>query len=236
MPEEAKAKPYVRLGPVAGFALMVLGMAVAFSYVKFIMIPFGREETLLAAAGQAHDAFECDEALRAAGEANPLAWEPALVRARMWQHQASAGPRGPGQAISLERATEAYREALDRQPRLVRGWLGLADCRMAPEGTAKEPDLSGVALAEPEALADALAYLQEASRLAPTDSATHIKMAQVLDQLGRPDRALAEYRQALELDDRLPAGSRHLGSDARRAAEKRAGELKESLAGRPATP
>ena len=215
-----------RFGSAAQFALMVLGMALIFSYVKFIMLPVGREETLLAAAGQATDAFECDEALRAAGEATPLAWEPALVRGRMWQREASAGPRGPGQAVSLDRAMEAFREALARQPRLGQAWLGLADCRLAPEGADKDP----------EALADALGYLQEASRLAPTDAATRIRMAEVLDRLGQGGRALAEFRQALDLDDRLPAESRHLGSDARRAAEQRAGELEESLAGQPAMP
>jgi UDP-GlcNAc:undecaprenyl-phosphate GlcNAc-1-phosphate transferase len=225
-----------RFGSAAQFALMVLGMALIFSYVKFIMLPVGQEETLLAAAGQATGAFECDEALRAAGEANPLAWEPALVRGRMWQREASAGPRGPGQAISLERAMEAFREALARQPRLGQAWLGLADCYLAPEGADKDPDLSGVALAEPEALADALGCLQEASRLAPTDAATHVRMAEVLDRMDQGGRALAEFRQALDLDDRLPAESRHLASDARRAAEQRAGELEESLAGQPAMP
>jgi len=215
-----------RLGSAAQFALMVLGMALIFSYVKFIMLPVGQEETLLAAAGQATGAFECDEALRAAGEANPLAWEPALVRGRMWQREASAGPRGPGQAISLQYAMEAFREALARQPRLGQAWLGLADCYLAPEGADKDP----------EALADALGCLQEASRLAPTDAATRVRMAEVLDRLGQGGRALAEFRQALDLDDRLPAESRHLGSDARRAAEQRTGELEESLAGQPAMP
>jgi len=215
-----------RFGPAAQFALMVLGMALIFSYVKFILLPVGQEETLLAAAGQAADVFECDEALRAAGEANALAWEPALVRGRMWQREASAGPRGPGQAIPLARAMEAFREALARQPRLGQAWLGLADCYLAPEGSDKDP----------EALAAALGCLQEASRLAPADAATHLRMAEVLDRLGQGESALAEFRGALDLDDRLPPGPGHLAPDARRAAEKRAGELEESLAGQPAMP
>jgi UDP-GlcNAc:undecaprenyl-phosphate GlcNAc-1-phosphate transferase len=222
----ATPTPSARFGAAAQFALMVLGMALIFSYVKFIMLPVGQEETLLAVAGQATGAFECDEALRAAGEANPLAWEPALVRGRMWQREASPAQGGPGQAIPLERAMEAFREALARQPRLGQAWLGLADCYLAPEGADKDP----------EALADALGCLQEASRLAPTDAATRVRMAEVLDRLGQGGRALAEFRQALDLDDRLPAESRHLASDARRAAEQRAGELEESLAGQPAMP
>jgi hypothetical protein len=214
------------LGPVAKFSLMLLAMALGFAYVKLAWLPFVRERALIQSAITAPDIFEADEALRAAAEVNPLAWEPAFMRGRTWQQMAGSSGRGPGQTISLERAAEAYNEALARRSRLRLAWLALADCRLMPEGAA----------ADPVAAADALEFIQEAARLYPTSPITRLREAALVDRLGDKPRALTVYRRALELDALLPAESRRLSDEERAGAAARVLELEESLAAPAASP
>ncbi len=211
----------VPLGQAGAFALMILAMAMGFGYVRWVMVPFVREGALIDVAFEptpSHEPrsiFEIDEAMRAAGEANPVAWEPAWIRGLVWQHVASAPERGPGQGVSLDRAIEAYREALVRRPRFRQAWLCLADCALVP------PDADE----NPAALRDSLRCLGEAARLYPTSVMTHRRMADVLDRLAEYPRAIEEYREALRLDDLMPPDYRRLDPEDRKAIEGRVARL-----------
>lgn len=204
--------------------MMLAVMAAVFAYVRLVVAPVAREDALLAEARAASDPFDRDTALRAAAEANPLAWEPALARGRMWQAQAMR-EQGPGRTVTLERAMEAYRGAVARQPRLRHALLGLASCRLA---------IPSAIAVDRAALQDALRYTEAARRLYPTDIPTQAQAAALVDALeDRPARALAEFRRLLDLDRLMPEEDRRLPADLRREFQDRARELEESLA-RPA--
>jgi tetratricopeptide (TPR) repeat protein len=212
------------LRPSAKFALMVLALAMTFGYVRWVLVPVMRERALIMAAYQTDDLFERDEALRAAGEANPLAWEPAMFRGGSWQSAAASG-RVPSPFIAFDRAAEAYTEALARQPRLRQAWLARADC-LAPEGATPDPAV----------IQQAVDNLENAARLYPTSVTTHLRLAKMLERLGDRRQALEEYRRTLELDDLLPPEFRRLDDPQRQAAEAAARQLEESLAAPPAGP
>jgi len=212
--------PGVPLRAPVKFLLMAAAMAAGFAYVRFLVVPVGREESLLVATGQASKAAEKDVALRGAGEANPLAWEPAMIRGHLWQQEAARQEEGPYAAACTERAIEAYRESLQRQPRLRRAWLRMAECRMMLPGAHENP----------AALEAALEYTDQAVRLYPTDIPTRLRRADLLDRLKRDAEALGEYRRVLELDRVMPDENRRLKDDRRRAMEGRVRELQESLA------
>ena len=207
------------LGAPAKFVLVAIAMGLAFLYVTRVIVPVGREKTLMAIAWQLSDPEERDEALRRAAEANPLAWEPAMVRAEVWRAQAGAA-EGPEAAMDLEKAMGAYREALARQPRLMRAERGLAECRLALPG----------ALEDTAGLADARTHLEAALRFYPTDVLGTLRLADVLDRLGDDAAALAAIQRAMWLDDQLPRPARRLTTDVRRGAEARAIAIRESVA------
>jgi UDP-GlcNAc:undecaprenyl-phosphate/decaprenyl-phosphate GlcNAc-1-phosphate transferase len=221
----ATAKPPGReRGPAAKFALMLLAMGLVFGYVRGLLVPVLRESALLDMAGRTEDLFEQDEMLRAAGDVNPLAWEPAMIRGLRWQRAAQGG-RGPGSTIALQRAAEAYGEALERQPASRPALLSLADC-LAPESG--PPD--------PEALAAARRCLERAEALYPTSVTTHLRLAKAWVRQGDAAAALQEYRTTLALDDALPPESRRLSPEERDQAAARARQLEESLAAPAAGP
>ena len=207
----------IPLGPA--FILMLAVMAGAFAYVKCLLLPVARERALLAAATQAEGDLDMDETLRKAGQANPLAWEPAYLRGRLWQDRA-AEAEGPEQAMATDKAIRAYGEALARHPRLGEAYVRLAACRLAVSG----------AFEDAGALQAAREYLARAAELAPTDVKTRLRLADVTDRLGDDAEALAEYRRALQLDAQAPP-QRRLADDERQSVERRIGQLEESLEG-----
>ncbi len=206
----------IRLGPA--FVLMLAVMAGAFAYARWLLLPVARERSLFVDATQAEDNFDRDNALREAGQANPLAWEPAYVRGSLWQARA-AEAQGPEQAMAIGKAIRAYGEALARHPRLGEAYVRLAECRLAVSG----------AFEDPGALRAARGYLARAAELAPTDPPTRLRLADVTDRLGDDAAALAEYRRALQLDALAPP-QRRLADDERQSVERRIGQLEESLA------
>ena len=214
------ARPGLRLGAWAKFGLMLLAMAAGFAYARFLLVPVAREDALFGEARAAASADDRDTALQAAARANPLAWEPALVRGRTWQGEAAAA-RGPQRTLDLERATRAYREALARQPRLRHAYLALAACRLSVPSALEN---------DPATLQEALDYTREAARLYPTAIPTQAQAAALADALGDGARALAEYRRLLDLDGRMPDEDRRLAPDMRLSIENRVRQLEESLA------
>ena len=209
------------------------GYVDGFAYVRGLLVPVMREEAIIDATfrnrHEPPSIFEIDEAMQAAAQADPVAWEPAWIRGQAWHRVAAGDEQNPGRGLSLDKATEAYREALERRPRFRQAWLGLANCA-CPRGAEDNP----------AALRQALGYLQEALRLYPTSVTTHRRIADVLDRLGDYPRAVEEYREALRLDDLLPPDYRRLESEDRKAVEGRVARLesrpKESLAPSQAAP
>jgi O-antigen ligase len=216
----AAPEPGVRLGLWAKFALMLLAMAAGFAYTRVLLTPFMRAGALLAEAALQGDAPAQEPALEAAAAASPLSWEPALFRARAWQQQAAAEPPQE-RSLSLEHALAAYQDALARQPRLRQAYLGLAACRLMMPG-ALEGDRG--------AWQAALGYVEDASRLYPTDLPTQAQKATLLDRLGDDALALAEYRRLLDLDRRMPDVDRRLRPDFRAAVEQRIRQLEAATA------
>ncbi|MBE3097639.1 MAG: O-antigen ligase family protein [Planctomycetes bacterium] len=212
--------PGLRLGSWAKFGLMLLAMAAGFAYARFLLVPVAREDALFGEARAAATAYDRDTALQAAARANPLAWEPALARGRTWQ-AAAAAARGPQRTMDLERATQAYREALARQPRLRHAYLALAACRLSVPSALEN---------DPATLQEALDYTRAAARLYPTDIPTQAQAAALADALGDGARALAEYRRLLDLDGLMPDEDRRLAPDMRRDVEKRVKQLEEPQA------
>ncbi|MGB2797705.1 MAG: hypothetical protein WBD44_10670, partial [Phycisphaerae bacterium] len=206
----------IRLG--LAFVLMLAVMAGAFAYARWLLLPVARERSLFVDATQAEDDFNRDNALREAGQANPLAWEPAYVRGSQWQARA-AETQGPEQAMATDRAIRAYSEAVARHPRLQEAYVRLAACRLAVAG----------AFEDAGALQAARDYLSRAAELAPTDPPTRLRLARVTDRLGDDAAALAEYRRALQLDALAPP-QRRLADNERQSVERRIGQLEESLA------
>jgi tetratricopeptide (TPR) repeat protein len=217
----AAAAPGLCFGLVAKSALMAAAMVAGFAYVKWLVIPVGDESAWLAAAEARGAPLDRIEPLEAAGEANTLAWEPALERGRIWQAEAAA-EHGPPRLNAIERAIQAYDEAVTRQPRLLLAYLAMAECRLLVPGGMDE---------DREAWAAALRYVEQAHRLYPTDLPTQVRLASLVDRLGdRPGRALAEYRRALDLSNEMPEADRRLNPDARRTIEGRIRDLEEPLA------
>jgi len=217
---EAEGPSGLRLGAWAKFVLMLLAMAAVFAYVKWLLAPVAREDALFAEARAAAYADDRDTALQAAARANPLAWEPALARGQTWQ-AAAAAASGPQRTVDLERAMQAYREALARHPRLRHAYLAMAACRLSVPSALEN---------DPATLQEALDYTREAARLYPTAIPTQAQAAALADALGDGARALAEYRRLLDLDGLMPDEDRRLAPDMRREVEKRVKQLEEPQA------
>jgi len=211
--------------PWLKFVLMLAAMALVFGYIRWILLPVARVDAWTTAAAGAATPEAQAEALRAADQAHPLAWEPAYLRGRAWETAArAAGAEGAADptamVMRLERAKRAYREVLARHPRLLDAYRHLAACRLAVPG----------ALDDPQALNAARGHLEQAARLYPTDIRARLQLAEIADQLKDAAGALAEYRRVLELDRLTPDEDRRLALDERRAVEGRVRELEESLA------
>lgn len=87
------------------------------------------------------------------------------------------------EASSPERAREAYRRALERDP-------GLADAHV---NLGRQLHIEGeLGRAEP--------HYREAVRLAPDDPTPHFNLGVLLEELGRKDEAIHAYRQAIVRD------------------------------------
>ncbi|HUX01372.1 MAG TPA: hypothetical protein VMY35_10385 [Phycisphaerae bacterium] len=208
----------VRLGPRLQFLVVIAVMGGCFGYVRWLLLPTIHEQAWLDASVGSETVLERAEALREAGRASPLAWEPAWLEGRLWQAEAEQEepPGAPG-LLATEKAVRAYREAIARHPRLREAYLALAACRLAVPG----------ALEDRSALQAARANLERAASLAPHDAATRLRLADVVDRLGDDAAVLEAYRRALELDARAPEGARRLNEDERRTVERRIAELEE---------
>ena len=204
----------VALGAAARFLLMIAVMAMCFGYVRLLVLPVAREQMLLRVGDWGLDAFGGGEPLRAAAEANPLAWEPAVIRGHQWQ-KGAASKEGPAAAIDLEMAIRAYRDAVQRHPRLRSAYLALAECYLASAGAHENP----------AALATARDYLEEAARLYPTHVATRLRLAHVLERMGETEAAVTAYREAQGLDALMPEAGRRLRPQVRAWIEARIAEL-----------
>ena len=215
-PRRAGGTGGVRLDPRLQFLVVIAVMGGCFGYVKWLLLPTIHEQAWLDASVGSEMVLDAAGALRQAGRASPLAWEPAWLEGRLWQAEAEQEgyPGAPG-LLAAEKAIRAYREALARHPRLREAYLALAACRLAVPG----------ALEDRSALQAARANLERAASLAPHDTATRLRLADVVDRLGDDAAALEAYRRALELDARAPAGARRLNEDERRTVERRIAEL-----------
>jgi tetratricopeptide (TPR) repeat protein len=220
--ETGRGAPGVKLGVALEFLLMAAAMIVAFLYISRLVLPVGREAYLLRLAANPMDASERDETFRGAAAANPLAWEPAMMRGHAWQEEAGLA-QGPGDAMALAHAVAGYQDALAREPRLRRACLALAGCNLAADG----------ALDNPSALGEARRNLDRAVALYPTELVARLWLAHVTDRLGDREAALAAYREVLRLDGLMPEPKRRLPSEVRAAAEGRGKELAEGSAGPP---
>jgi tetratricopeptide (TPR) repeat protein len=213
----------VPLGTGLKFLLMASAMVVAFLYLSRLVLPVGREEYLIE-MGVALSRYppDADPPLRLAAQANRLAWEPAMIRARFWQEGAGT-VKGPAEALALDQAMEGYRDALARQPLMRRAYLALAACRLTGDG----------ALESAAALAEARTYLDEAARLYPTDLRTRLMTAIVADRGRARAEAMGEYRNVLRLDGEIGEPLRRLAPEARAAVEDRIKALDQPTAAPP---
>jgi hypothetical protein len=200
--------------------LVAAAMGAAFLYMTRVVMPVGREIAMLDRAARLGDSAASDEMLRAAADANPLAWEPAMIRASLWRGEASGAGGATEAAMDLEKATDAFRDALARQPRLIEAERGMAECRLALPGAAEDK----------AALAEALTHWDAAQRLYPTGVPIMYMRAQILDRMGDGPVALEAYEAALGLDDQLPAPSRRLTSAMREQVAARVQAIRESVA------
>jgi len=201
------------IGLATRFVLVLAAMGFCFAYARFLIVPVAQERRMLKMARFSLDTFGV-EPTRAAAKANPLGWEPAYLRGHLW-HRRAREASGPAAAVRLERAIEGYRAALRRHPRLRRAHLAMADACLALPGAQTDAHL----------LAKARAALEAAARLSPTHLATRLRLARVLDRLGRPREALAEYEAVLRLDGRMPTADRRLGEADRAAVRRRLADL-----------
>jgi hypothetical protein len=197
----AAARP---IGLPARFGLILAAMAFCFGYARLLIVPAAQERRMLKEARFSLDSFGV-EPTREAARVNPLAWEPAFLRGRLW-HQRAAEAGGPVAAIHLERAIEGYRAALDRHPRLRRAYLAIADAYLAMPAAERDPAL----------LAEARVALEAAAALYPTHIPTRLWLARVLDRMDRRGEAVAAYEEVLRLDRLMPMAGRRL-SEADRA-------------------
>ncbi len=209
----AEAAPSRPLPIWMRFAFMLVAMGLCFAYARYLLVPVAQEGRMLEEAVRAGLDASGAAPARAAAEANPLAWEPAYLEAHLWRQRA-AWRRGPRAAMDLERAVEAYRAALGRHPRLRQAHLAMADCYLGLPG------------AGPDRLEAARAALQEAGRLYPTDVPTRLRLARVLDRLGRTQEAVAAYREVLRLDGLMPAADRRLSAERRAEVRRRLAALR----------
>jgi tetratricopeptide (TPR) repeat protein len=220
--ETGRGTAGVKLGVALKFLLMAAAMTVAFLYISRLVLPVGREAYLLRLAANPMASAERDETYRGAAAANPLAWEPAMMRGHAWQEEAGLA-QGPSDAMALAQAVAGYQDALAREPRLRRACLALAGCNLAAEG----------ALDNPSALGEARRSLDRAVALYPTDLVARLWLAHAIDRLGDREAALAAYREVLRLDGLMPEPKRRLPSEVRVAAEGRVKELAEGSPGPP---
>jgi O-antigen ligase len=197
------------------FLMMVSAMAMCFLYAACLILPVGREQSLLTLGMYAgvNDAVG-EAALREAARINPVAWEPAMIRGRLWEDEIKE-TEGPAVAIAVERAIAAYRDALARQPRLRRAYLALADCYLALPGATENR----------KALEAARTCLESAAWLYPTDIRTRLRLAEVAYRLGDAESALAHYREIKRLDGLMPDEGCRLNDEGRELVETRIGEL-----------
>jgi len=209
-----------RLAAPLKFLLILAAMGFVFAYTRWLIIPVGREQAMFDSLRFAADVFEQDELLRKAAGANPLTAEPDFIRGQVWMNEARRGGAGAGTSLSLDRAIDAYHDALRRQPRLRRAWAYLAEAYLLPDG----------ALDDPATLTEALRAIDEAARLYPTDIPTQLRRADLLDRLADDDRAVQAYRRILELDRLMLDPRRRLDDEKRRTVEDRLRTLEESLA------
>ena len=151
-----------------------------------------------------------EEPTREAARVNPLAWEPAFLRGRLW-HARAAEAGGPVAAMRLANAIEGYRAALERHPRLRRAELAIAEVYLAMPGAERDPSV----------LAEARKALEAAAALYPTHIPTRLRLAGVLDRLGRRREARVEYEEVLRLDGLMPMEGRRLSDETRAQVEAR---------------
>jgi len=214
LPQPARTAPAHPIGLPARFALVLAAMVFCFAYTRYLVVPVAQERRMLKEASYGLDTFGV-EPTRAAAEANPLAWEPAYLRGHLW-HERAKESQGPVAAMHLERAIEGYRAALGRHPRLWRARVAMADAYLAMPG----------AQADPHVLAAARAALEAAAGLYPTHIPTRLRLARVIDRLGRRREALAAYQEVLRLDGLMPMAGRRLSDAARAEVERRVAALR----------
>lgn len=99
-----------------------------------------------------------------------------------WNHEA------------MDKARALYEKALDEDPTLVRGYLGLVGVYIAGHRN------GWTDLGRDKALELAFENARKAVELAPYDYSTHFRLGAVYTEAGDQDRALAEYDRALELN------------------------------------
>ena len=197
------------IGLPVRFVLILSAMALVFAYARLVIVPIAQERRLLEEASHGLDTYGAAPT-RAAAEANPLAWEPAYLEARRW-HRRALEAEGPAAAIDMEKALAAYGRVLARHPRHRGSYLAMADCYLALPGAGTDPDL----------LRAALGPLQQAARLYPTHIPTRLRVARVLDELGRRNEALEAYREVLRLEEAMPMRGRGLSERGRTEVRRR---------------
>lgn len=118
----------------------------------------------------------------------------------------------------------AVRELLAKHLVALESWGELAehlreDVRLSPGKPAVWQHLGFVLLFAVDALPEALAALEEASRLAPADAMTRLGLALALQAAGRPQEARSAFEEAVRLDPAV-LESRPAARDAFEAARR----------------
>jgi tetratricopeptide (TPR) repeat protein len=174
--------------PAALASLAVLAL-LALSFALLIVLPVGLAESHAAAARQLTTENKTDRAAaswRAAIDASPVANAHYALEAGE-AYRSSRQPR-PREAIAF------LSQAVEADPRLLRGWLERARARRSYGLVRDEAELNAIETDYRTAL-----------RLDPQAIDARVEYAQFLDSAGRSSRALEEYRAALAMSDRLPA-------------------------------
>ena len=97
---------------------------------------------------------------------------------------------------SMGKARDLYEKALEIDPNLVRGYIGLVGVYIA--GHRNGWTLDG--MSRDESVEQAFKAARKAVALAPYDYYAHFRLGATYSEAGDQDRALVEYRRALELN------------------------------------
>jgi O-antigen ligase/tetratricopeptide (TPR) repeat protein len=174
--------------PVALALLAVVGAGIL-AFALLVVLPVTIAESHAHAARTLTAENRTDRAAaewRAAIAASPVSNADYTMQAAD-NYRRSSSPRPRETLAFLSQAVEA-------DPRLVRGWLERARAQQSYGPLTGEADVNAIE-----------SDYRTALRLDPNSIDGRLELARFLDRVGRRDRALEQYRLVFEYSDRLPA-------------------------------